>query len=157
MNQFYKFMATGFGSGYSPLAPGTAGSVVGCLIFYVLWLYFPQYFPGFGMDALPFIILILLFLFIGVKASHLLEPEWGADPSKIVIDEIVGMWISLLFIPFSHLNLFLAFVLFRLFDIFKPLYIRKAESLKQGWGVMMDDVFAGIYANITLQIIIRLI
>lgn len=150
-------MATGFGSGYSPVAPGTAGAIVGCLMFYVLHVFFPNYFPGAGLDAVYFLGIIVLFLLIGVRASYILEPEWGEDPSKIVIDEIVGMWITLLFVPFSLLNLFLAFVLFRLFDIYKPLYIRKAESMGNGWGVMMDDVFAGIYANLCLQLILIII
>lgn len=145
-------MSTGFGSGYSPIAPGTAGSIVGCVMFYVLNLLFPTYFPGFGKDSIYFITLIALFLIIGVKASCFLEKEWGEDPQKIVIDEIVGVWVALLFVPYSHVNLLLAFILFRLFDIFKPLGIRKFEKMNKGWGVMMDDVVAGVYANICLQI-----
>ena len=144
-------MSTGFGSGYSPIAPGTAGTVVGCLMFFVLNYFFPQYFPGAGLDSIYFIGLTLVFLIIGVKASAYLEKEWGEDPQKIVIDEIVGVWVTLLFVPYSLVNLLLAFVLFRLFDIFKPLYIRKFESMKNGWGVMMDDVAAGVYANLCLQ------
>lgn len=151
MRNFYIFMSTGFGSGYSPFAPGTAGTIVGCLMFYVLHSFFPGYFPGSGIESIYFIALILLFLIIGAKASHYLEPDWGEDPQKIVIDEIVGVWVTLLFVPYSLLNLLLAFVLFRLFDIFKPLYIRKFEGMKNGWGVMMDDVAAGVYANICLQ------
>lgn len=157
MRNFYIFMSTGFGSGYSPFAPGTAGTIVGCLMFYVLHWFFPGYFPGSGMDSIYFILLTLTFLLIGVKASHYLEPDWGEDPQKIVIDEIVGVWVALLFVPYSLLNLLLAFVLFRLFDIFKPLYIRKFEGMKNGWGVMMDDVAAGVYANICLQLYVWLI
>ena len=149
-------MSTGFGSGYSPIAPGTAGSIVGCIIVYILNLIWPVYFPGAGVDSIYFILLTVIFLIIGVKASHYLEPDWGEDPQKIVIDEIVGVWIALFFIPYSVLNLVLAFVLFRVFDIFKPLGIRKFENMKDGWGVMMDDVVAGIYANICLQLIIWL-
>ncbi len=156
MRNFYIFMSTGFGSGYSPIAPGTAGAVVGCIIFYLLHHFFPVYFPGEGIQSLYFIGLILAFLYIGARASHYLEKDWGEDPQKIVIDEIVGVWIALLFIPFSITNLTLAFVLFRLFDIFKPLYIRKFENIKNGWGVMMDDVAAGVYANICLQVYIVL-
>lgn len=157
MRKFHIFMSTGFGSGYSPFAPGTAGTIVGCIMFYFLNLFFPDYFPGFGMNSIYFILLIIVFLIIGVRASHVLEPEWGEDPQKIVIDEIVGVWVTLLFVPFSLLNLFLAFVLFRVFDIFKPFGIRKFESMKNGWGVMMDDVVAGVYANICLQIYLRFI
>ncbi|MFY0654162.1 MAG: phosphatidylglycerophosphatase A [Cyclobacteriaceae bacterium] len=156
MRSFYVFMSTGFGSGYSPIAPGTAGSIVGCIMFYFFHAFFPDFFPGFGMNSVYFIVLTLVFLIIGVKASHALEPEWGEDPQKIVIDEIVGVWVTLLFIPYSDLNLLLALVLFRVFDIWKPLGIRKFEKMKNGWGVMMDDVVAGVYANICLQVYIWL-
>jgi phosphatidylglycerophosphatase A len=73
-----------------------------------------------------------------------------------VIDEVAGMCISLLWIPATPLNIFIGLVLFRFFDILKPLFIRKLEALPGGWGVMFDDVLAGIYANIILQIFIRL-
>ncbi|MEL6867415.1 MAG: phosphatidylglycerophosphatase A, partial [Bacteroidota bacterium] len=74
------------------------------------------------------------------------------DPSKVVIDEMAGMWISLLWLPFSPLLLLLAFLLFRAFDIGKPFYIRQMEKLPSGWGIMMDDVLAGVYTNLLLQI-----
>jgi phosphatidylglycerophosphatase A len=81
-----------------------------------------------------------------------MEQEWGKDPSKIVIDEVVGMWISLWYIPSGWEYFVLAFVLFRLFDIYKPFFIKKVELLKGGWGVMMDDVLAGIYTNVVIQL-----
>lgn len=86
-----------------------------------------------------------------------MEAEWGHDPSKVVVDEIVGVWIAMLFVPFSLLNLFLAFGLFRVFDIWKPLGIRRMEKLKGGWGVMMDDVLAGIYSLMVMHVYLQLI
>jgi phosphatidylglycerophosphatase A len=83
-----------------------------------------------------------------------LEPEWGHDPQKIVIDEIIGFWIAMIAVPYTAWTLFAGFVLFRIFDIWKPLGIRKMEKFKGGWGVMLDDVLAGIYANIVLQVLI---
>ena len=154
MNFVLKFFASGFGTGYSPVAPGTVGSALACVILFFLNQFFPNQFPGEGIDSLFFIILILVFFAIGVYAGNFLEPEWGEDPSKIVIDEMVGLWIAMLFIPFTIVNLAVAFVLFRFFDITKPLGIRKLENFKNGWGVMLDDVLAGVYANLVLQVII---
>ena len=82
---------------------------------------------------------------------YAVEPIWGEDPSRVVVDEMVGVWIPLLAAPAGNLWYALAaFALFRLFDIFKPLGIRKMEYLKGGVGVMMDDILAGIYSLILL-------
>jgi phosphatidylglycerophosphatase A len=102
--------------------------------------------------------LILLFTVLGIWSSTVLEPEWGKDPSCIVVDEMAGVWISLLAVGGASLwYAALAFVLFRLFDIYKPLGIRRLERLKGGWGVMMDDVLAGLYAYIIVWGVIRLV
>ncbi|MEY4539493.1 MAG: hypothetical protein RLZZ306_1250, partial [Bacteroidota bacterium] len=76
------------------------------------------------------------------------------DSSKIVIDEVAGMVITLCFIPFSLTNIIIGFILFRFFDIYKPLYIKHFEKYSNGWGVMLDDVIAGIWSNLVLQLII---
>lgn len=78
----------------------------------------------------------------------------GMIQGRIVVDEMVGIWISMIFIPFSILNLLLAFGLFRLYDIWKPWIVKKAENLDGGLGVMADDIVAGIFANVSLQFII---
>ena len=96
--------------------------------------------------------LIGFFFFLGVAAAAKVEPVWGHDPSKVVLDEMVGVWIAMLGVPFSLLNLALAFVLFRVFDIWKPLGIRRMESLPGGWGVMVDDALAGVYACLLLHV-----
>jgi len=110
------FIGTGFGSGFSPFAPGTAGA------------------------------LLALFPFAGIWAANKLESCWGEDPSRVVVDEMVGVWIPLLAVPDNghwYWYVTAAFALFRFFDIVKPLGVRKMESLKGGVGVMMDDVLAG--------------
>jgi len=146
----YKTLATGFGSGYSPFAPGTMGALVGCLL---LWgashLLEMTSFPFF---QLGFFLIIVFTTILGAWVTKQLEVEWGEDPSKVVIDEIIGVWISLFWIPLTWQTLLAGFCLFRLFDIWKPLGIRRLEAIPNGWGVMLDDVAAGIYANICLQI-----
>lgn len=89
--------------------------------------------------------------FVGVWSSSIVEPIWGKDPARVVIDEVAGMAISLLFLPVNVKCLLLGLVLFRFFDILKPLYIRKMESLPSGWGIMADDILAGLYTNIILR------
>ena len=142
-------IGTAMGLGFSPIAPGTAGALGGCLIALLLMQY--AVFP-----VLTLISLIVLFFFVGVYSSGQLEKYWGKDPSKVVIDEVVGMWIAMLMIPSGWMYTLAAFILFRFFDIYKPLFIRKAENLKGGWGIMTDDVVAGMYANALIQLFVLL-
>lgn len=151
MNNFSRFIASGFGTGYLPKAPGTWGALGGFLII------LPFYLSNFGNHDILLLSLIILFTALGVWSANMVESEWGHDPKKVVIDEMVGFWISVVLIKFSWFNFIVAFALFRLYDIFKPLGIRKAEKLKGGTGVMADDIVAGIYANVTLRLIIYFI
>ncbi len=129
-------IATGFGSGYSPLAPGTAGSILALLI---------AYFAGGRWPIL--LILIAVFFLLGVVSSTFVEKDsQKEDPAIVVVDEMVGMWISLFFMPFSLKIYVIAFVLFRVFDILKPFPIDHSQKFSGGWGIMIDDVIAGIYA-----------
>jgi phosphatidylglycerophosphatase A len=138
------WLATGFGSGYAPLAPGTAGSAVGLLLFLPL-----QRLSGawqLGLTALAFA--------IGVAAStHVARSLSRKDPGIVVVDEIVGMWASLLFLPFTPAVAVLGFLLFRLLDVRKPYPARQLEALPGGLGIMADDLMAGIYANLCLRVI----
>ena len=94
---------------------------------------------------------IIFLTVMGVWATNCLEPFWGEDPSRVVVDEMVGVWIALLAAPSGNVWYALgAFALFRLFDIFKPLGIRRMESFPGGIGVMMDDILAGIYSFVVL-------
>jgi len=147
---FWKLIATGFGLGYVPRAPGTAGAL-GALVCAILILRF---------TANPYLwigIALLVFTAAGIIAANKLEDRWGKDPSRIVIDEVAGMWVSLMWIGKGWIPLLLAFLLFRFFDIVKPLGIRRTEQLPGGVGVMADDILSGIYANVVLQMMIRFI
>lgn len=142
MKKVHHLVATGCYSGYFPKIPGTFATVVGILLYYPIQsLPFP--FQGF---------LILLFFAIGLWSSSIFEKEVGKkDPGIIVIDEIVGIWIALFLIPFQLKYLLFAFIFFRFFDIKKPLFIHPLQSLKGGWGIMLDDCLAGLYTNLLLQ------
>lgn len=142
-------IGTGLGSGFSPVAPGTAGALLATLIWVGL---------SFCLTEMQLLLLTLVLIVLGaiagIWAADRLEEFWGKDPSRVVIDEMVGVWIALLAAPPGHYGYVAgAFVLFRLFDIWKPLGIRKMESLRGGVGVMMDDVLAGIYGFVILMII----
>lgn len=147
---FHNFIATGFGSGYSPIAPGTAGALLAMLIW---WGYSLLFSHCISIPVLTFIV-IVVFTFAGVWSSSVVEKYWGEDPSRVVVDEMVGTWIALLAVPEgAHWRYMLAaFVLFRFFDIVKPLGVRKMESLPSGFGIMADDILAGIYGFIVIYL-----
>ena len=142
-----KVIATGLFSGYVPIAPGTAGSFVGLLLYMI---------PGMESSLILGIVTAVIF-FAGIVTSKQMEKAFGEDPPIVVIDEVVGMWISLLFLPKGIWIAPLAFLFFRIFDIFKPPPARQLERLKNGWGIMLDDVVAGVYANVAVQIILYFI
>lgn len=143
---FHKIIASGFGSGYFPIAPGTAGALLATLIWWALSLCLPAH-----SLLLTTGILIIVFTILGVWSASIVESIWGEDPSRVVVDEMVGAWIPLLLVSDGNIYYALvALVLFRLFDIFKPLGIRKMEDFKGGIGIMMDDILAGVYSLIIL-------
>jgi phosphatidylglycerophosphatase A len=142
-----KFFGTGFFSGFFPFASGTFGSLIAALIFFI-----PIF--SFWYFLLP---LIVVFFIVGVYTSEKIEQIVGQDPSIVVIDEFIGMWISLLFLPITFITVFLAFVFFRIFDIFKPFPANYYNDRSGGLAIMMDDVFAGIYANLLVQILVLII
>ena len=144
---FHIIIASGFGSGFSPFAPGTAGALVAVIIWTVLFYVIP-----FNILLVVTSLLIVLFTAAGIWSADKLESEWGKDPSKVVVDEMVGVWIALLALPVGNVwYILFAFLLFRFFDIFKPLGIRKMEQLEGGIGVMADDILAGIYSFLLLM------
>ena len=144
---FHIIIASGFGSGFSPFAPGTAGALVAVIIWTVLFYVIP-----FNILLVVTSLLIVLFTAAGIWSADKLESEWGKDPSKVVVDEMVGVWIALLAVPVGNVwYILFAFLLFRFFDIFKPLGIRKMEQLEGGIGVMADDILAGIYSFFLLM------
>jgi phosphatidylglycerophosphatase A len=144
---FHKLFSTSLGIGYIGKGGGTVAAVACCICWYFAW-------AGGYPPPMISVIITLLITFIGVGSSSIVEPIWGKDPARVVIDEVAGMCISLLFLPVNVKYVFCALILFRFFDIVKPLFIRKMESLPAGWGIMMDDVLAGVYANIILQVVL---
>ena len=141
-------IATGFGVGFVRVAPGTAGAALAVLFWLLLHCFIPFSFLFYVTIAF-----ILFFALIGIWATNKLEVYWGKDPSRVVVDEMVGVWIPILAVPNTiHWYWYLigAFVLFRIFDICKPLGIRQMEKFKGGVGVMLDDVLAGVYSLLLL-------
>lgn len=146
MRKVILFFATAAGAGYSPWAPGTMGSLVGLL------LYVPLSRLPFHLYLVTLLGLIFLAVWVSAIAEVLLKQK---DAQKIVIDEVVGILVSLAFLPVSWMNLLIGFVLFRLFDAWKPFPVRLCQDrLPGGWGVVMDDVMAGVYANLALRILV---
>ena len=143
-NAIVKALATGLYSGYSPVVAGTVGSIPPLALAY--------FFIGPNTPLLAVVVLVTTA--ISVWAAGEAENIFGHDSKMIVSDEWAGMFITLLFVPFSLTNYLLAFALFRVFDVVKLWPAGAAEKLPRGWGVTMDDVVAGIQANITLQIIL---
>ncbi|OQX75375.1 MAG: hypothetical protein B6D64_11740 [Bacteroidetes bacterium 4484_276] len=153
MLKLHKIIATGLGTGYAPLAPGTVGSMLGILLFYL----FNYTLNSFNIELrlvlslnLFAIISVLVFGVFSIKNVHAI---WEHDASKIVIDEIVGVWIAVFAMPFQWQYYLYALLLFRFFDITKPLYIRRLDNMGGDWSVMLDDVLAGIYSLIVLQVL----
>jgi phosphatidylglycerophosphatase A len=139
-----KLFASALFSGYSPIASGTVGSAV-ALVFYFI--------PGF--ESLVIIGTSILVVFVlGIKTANTMEQRYGHDPAEVTIDEVVGMWISLFLLPKKIFVVIAAFFVFRFFDIIKPFPARKFDNMRGGFGIMMDDVIAGIYANIILRLVL---
>ena len=136
-------VATGLGLGYSPLAPGTFGAALGVGLFWIArgWPLWAQ-------------LVGALVLFLGgVAASDRLARLMGKkDPGRAVIDEVAGMWVSLLLLPFGARTALVAFVAFRITDTLKPWPARQMESFPGGWGIMADDMMAGVYANLLVRV-----
>ena len=142
-----KIIGSTLGCGFFPLAPGTVGSFVAIV---ALWFVSP-------MHSIVLFLASVLFFFIGVWASTICEEDWGHDPGRVVWDEVVGMMVSVIALPKHWVIYVAAFFLFRFFDIVKPFPANKSQELPKGWGVMVDDVIAGIYTNVVLQIIFKII
>lgn len=134
-----------------PIAPGTWGAALGIVVYYFLHQAMPTYL-GWVLLAL-----VIIGTIVGTWCCEVLKDEWGDDPSRIVLDESVGVWLTLMFAPFSWPIAIAGFVLFRIFDIWKPLGVRTLDQkIKNGFGVMADDLLAGLYAAVVLQMLIRM-
>ncbi|HCM15313.1 MAG TPA: phosphatidylglycerophosphatase A [Candidatus Cloacimonas sp.] len=148
---FNTVLASLFGIGFIPFAPGTFGSLAA----FGIYLLLPgSCYAGAGLYIFPFVILLPALL--SVKLCHKAETVLGEDAGSIVLDEFWGYFVATLFLPHSWLIGIYAFVLFRVFDIAKPFPIYRSQRLKRGWGVIVDDLLAGLYANIIIQILFRI-
>ena len=137
-----KVIGSGLFSGYIPFAPGTFGSIVALAIYLI---------PPF-QNIYVILGFIIIGFFIGIPIGNYFEDLYGKDPKQFTFDEFVGMWIALLFIPQSIDLIVITFIIWRLLDIFKPFPANRAESLKGGLGIMLDDVISGMYSLIIIYI-----
>ncbi|MGC8926380.1 MAG: phosphatidylglycerophosphatase A family protein [Myxococcota bacterium] len=139
--------ATGFGSGFSPVAPGTAGSVLAVFLFLGLS----------NLNFFIYLLTILVIFFIGIWASRFTGIYYNdVDSPKIVIDEIIGIFITyipLYFLNINLINILSGFILFRFFDILKPFPANWANRIKSPLFVLLDDIFAAIYSAILLSLL----
>ena len=144
-------ISTLFGTGYFPKIPGTAGTLIAALVYLLLPI---KLFDNLENNVI-FLIWILTLSLISVFFISEAEKKLGHDNKKIVLDEFLGFFIAVVFLPKTVLITVFAFILFRFFDVFKPEPVNVLQKLPAGWGVMTDDLMAGVYTNISLQILIR--
>lgn len=139
------WIAAGFGAGFSPVAPGTIGSIV-AIVPWWLWLH--------ALPARDYVAVLILAFAVGVWAARwAIRESRVEDPSLVVWDEFVGMWLALWLLPREWPWVLAAFVVFRLFDVWKPWPVRWADrKLHGGFGAMLDDAIAGLYALGALQL-----
>jgi phosphatidylglycerophosphatase A len=149
MRSWSGVLATFFGLGFVPLAPGTAASLAttfayGLVLYRLPWPFYA--------------LLVVLLSAAGVLVSGLYAAELGRpDPSRIVLDEICGQLVALAFLPAGWLPVGLSFALFRFFDIIKPGPIRRLERLPGGWGIMADDLGAGLVAAVLTRLVLLVV
>ncbi len=139
-------ISTVFGIGYTVYAPGTMGSLFGLLLYMFIK----------DIPVVWYVLFIVALFIIGVLTSDVMEDVYGIkDPSFVVIDEVVGMLIAMIAVPYSTLTAILAFLLFRIVDISKVPPLNWLEKIHGGFGVMIDDAVGGLIVNILLQVLFR--
>ena len=146
------FLATVFGTGFIPFAPGTMGTIFAVAVYLLLP---DSLFNGNGWYIFGSALLLLsaFSVWISSRAERIL----GHDAPSIVIDEVCGYFLTVMLLPHSPLLAVYAFVMFRAFDIAKPFPINKSQRLPRGWGIVVDDLLAGLYANLVIQIMLKIV
>lgn len=140
--RYHEMVATFFGAGDLPFCPGTWGSLGGFFLFVALTRW-----------PVLQVMVLLCALFAGrVSAARVAAHMRESDPPRVVIDEVAGIFMALVFLPFDPLVMALGFVIFRAFDIFKVPPAKTLERIPNGWGIMLDDLLCGFYTNVLLQI-----
>ncbi len=144
MNRLAVLLATVAYCGYFPIAPGTVGSAAGLVVYLLVW---------WTRSPIVEVGLIVVTFLVGVWAATRAERHFGGiDPGPVVIDEVLGMLVTLAFIPAGWSAALAGFVLFRVFDVIKPFPADRFEKLHGGLGIMADDAMAGVYANLALRL-----
>ena len=143
MGLAHRLISTCLGIGYTPKGGGTIAAAVCCIAWYYAWAGGNEHFKTLQLGVT-----------LGLFALGVWSAEWGEDSYRVVIDEVAGMCLTLCFVPVRWPYIVAGLALFRFFDIAKPLGIRRMERLSGGWGVMMDDMLAGVYANLLLQTVV---
>ena len=143
MRRLGLFIATCGYIGYAPVAPGTFGSAAGLLVFMAV-----RSTGSYAVEAAAIVVLFLIGIWSGTQAEHHFG---GIDPAPVVMDEVVGMLITLAFIPVNWMGALVGFLVFRLFDVFKPWPAARFERLPGGLGVMADDGMAAVYGNLVMH------
>ena len=136
-----RAIATLLYTGHAPVAPGTAGSAVTAVGYYFLCS---------SLTAAQWILLLLGSFAVAVYTAGIIARDWGPDPGPVVIDELVGYLVSVAFLPHSIWIAVAGFFLFRALDVVKPPPARRLERLPGGWGIVLDDVSAGVYCQLIL-------
>ncbi len=146
-----EFLFTGLYTGYFPKGSGTIGALLALFLYVILHKLCGPY------GTVANIVLVGVITYPAIKLGDDAEIYFAQkDPQEVVLDEMLGFWITMLFHPFSLVAVILGFLFFRLFDIIKPFPIRRLEHLRGGLGIMIDDIIAGVYANLTIAIIMAI-
>lgn len=143
------FIATCAYVGYAPVAPGTFGSAIGLAVFYVV-----RHQRSTTVEVAAIVALAAVGLWSATEAEHHFG---GIDPGPVVIDEVIGMLITLAFIPVNMAGAIVAFLIFRFLDVVKPWPARRLEQLPGGFGVVLDDMMAGVYGNVMMWGLVSLL
>ena len=144
--KIHIYIASVAGIGFIKKGGGTVAAIAFCIVWYFLPAsYFFSYWQ---------VIFVLLVCGVGTWSSSNVDSIWGKDSSKVVIDEVAGMAITLLYAPHNIYALLAGLLFFRIFDIVKPLGIKRLEKLPKGWGVMADDIAAGLYSFTLMQLLV---
>jgi len=156
LNNIIYVIGTLCGVGFIKFAPGTIGSLVIALVWILLpdYLFYNPLEKALYYDSYFILTFLILFLgWISVYICQVCEKKFGRDACCIVIDEVFGYLVAILFLPKTIIVALYALVIFRIFDITKPIFINKIQELPHGWGIMLDDIAAGILTNLVLQML----
>jgi phosphatidylglycerophosphatase A len=143
------FLATAAYCGYAPVAPGTFGAAAGLIVYGLVW--------ATQSRAIEVALIVATFAVGTWSATHAERYFGGIDPGPVVIDEVLGMLVTLAFIPVGWSGALAGFFLFRVFDVIKPYPANRLEHLHGGFGIMADDAMAGVYSNICLRLVMWLL